>query len=72
MPNCEFNTENLLSLLREAVTKIEAGELSQDNQRRVWDALVWDKEDPENKKALYYLFLGQMISNMSNGGANDN
>jgi hypothetical protein len=57
----EFSTENLLNLLTQIKTAVAAGELSQETQEHMWNSLVWDKNDPDNKEMVKYLFTGWWI-----------
>ncbi len=57
----EFSTENLLTLIDQIKETITTGELSEDSQEHVWNALVWDKNDPHNKEMIKYLFTGWWI-----------
>lgn len=57
----EFSTENLLQLLDIIKNNINDGNLDIHTQERIWDSLLWDKNDPDNKEMIKYLFTGWWI-----------
>jgi hypothetical protein len=57
----EFSTENLLTLVDQIKEAITEERISEDAQERIWNALTWDKNDPENKEMMKYLFTGWWI-----------
>lgn len=54
----EFTTENLVLLLEGILKEIKNGHMTNTHQEHIWNALTFDKNDPEAKKFLRYLFMG--------------
>ena len=61
MSTPEFSTEELLKLLTEITEAIKEKQLDVDTQERIWNSLLWDKNDPDNKELIKYLFTGWWI-----------
>ena len=41
---------------------IEKNSMSTDDQHIIWDFLMWDKNNPQNKDLIKYLFVGWWYS----------
>jgi len=62
----EFSSDNLLKMLEYCTTSIKNNSLTLTEQKRVWDALTWDKNDPECKRMIQYLFMGMWFDQCAN------
>lgn len=54
----EFTTENLVLLLEGIVKEIKKENMTEEQQEHIWNALTFNKNDPEAKQILHYLFMG--------------
>lgn len=54
----DFNTTNLLILLKGMITEIEAGNISEGHQEQIWNRLTFDKNEPNTREIIKYLFMG--------------
>nr|QBK87683.1 MAG: hypothetical protein LCMAC202_00190 [Marseillevirus LCMAC202] len=61
MSDIQFSTENLLKLLDKVKKAITEDKFPEEAQERAWNALTWDKNDPEYKEMVRYLFTGWWI-----------
>ena len=59
--NVQFSTESLLQLLDTIKNDINNKQLTVDDQEKLWDSLTWNKNDPDNKELIKYLFTGWWI-----------
>ena len=57
----QFSTVNLLELLDQLAKAINDDNLSTEAQEQLWDALTWDKHDPDNRELIKYLFTGWWV-----------
>lgn len=65
MDDHDFSTINLINLLENIKCEIRDGKVTEEIQESIWDALMWDKKDPENNEMIKYLFTGWWIHQMS-------
>ena len=61
-----YSTAHLLSLLDQIKESILADELSKATQKDIWDVLHWDKDNPQHKEMIKYLFTGWWIHQQMN------
>lgn len=60
-----FSKQNLQLLLKELSQSIENNQLDEEIQKELWDYLTWNKQDPENKEMVKYLFTGWWLHTQS-------
>lgn len=58
----EFSSENFLKLLHHIKLKTISGEFDIEDQERIWNMLLWDKDDAENKTIVSNLFTGWFVN----------
>ncbi len=59
--NIQFSTENLLKLIDVIKNGIIEERLTADDQEEIWNALTWNKTNPDNKELIKWLFTGWWI-----------
>lgn len=57
----EYSHNNLIFLLETFITKIKAGEFTEDEKRNIWGSLVWEKNDKKTQEFMKYIFTGWWI-----------
>ena len=57
----QFSKENLLIMLDQLKQLIKDDTLTKDAQEEIWNSLIWNKHNPENKELMKYMVTGWWV-----------